>query len=73
MGNELFAHWANVLRDMHVNRQHRVIDDFENDYFKLLAETREVFERGDYLAIFGWLQWIFRQPKTPKSFPEFYR
>jgi hypothetical protein len=62
--------WATILQDVHVYRQHRMIDDFENNARELIKETRYVFERGTYLQIFGWLEFVLKHPACPNDFAD---
>jgi hypothetical protein len=62
--------WESVFDTMHVARHHRMVDEFANNYRRLVKETKEVFERGDYVAIFGWIQWVLRHPGAPSSLAE---
>jgi hypothetical protein len=62
--------WSNILRDMHTFRYHRMDDDFVNRFDVLVAKIRQVFEGGDYVAVFGWLQWVLRRYDCPSSFSE---
>jgi hypothetical protein len=53
---------------MHVNRYHRMVDDFTDEFDHHKKEIRAIFEYEDYVAVFGWLQWVFRQPEVPDEF-----
>ena len=62
--------WSTILRDMHTFRYHRMEDEF-NDKFKVVVdETKAVFVEGNYLAVLGWLQWVFRRQACPSQFPQ---
>jgi hypothetical protein len=56
--------WRGVLYDMHVRRYHRMADEFTNDFGHHVNETKAIFEHGDYLEVFGWLQWVLRSPPS---------
>ena len=56
----LFEPWSSIFYNMHVYRDHAMVDDFQNTPSELIATTRSTFERGDYVAVFGWLQWVLR-------------
>jgi hypothetical protein len=60
--------WSTILKDEHIHRRHRMVDDFENDPRKLIGETRSVFETGNYASIFGWLEFVLKHPACPPSF-----
>lgn len=59
--------WGKVLRNVHVLHYHRFADDFSSTLRDVLASTRTVFERGDYAAIYGWLQFVL-QHQPPHGF-----
>jgi hypothetical protein len=61
--------WLTILREEYVYRQHRM-DDFHNWAKDRIAETRSVFERGDYLGIFGWLEFVLKHPACPYDLHE---
>ena len=48
---------------MYTFRYHRM--QFENDADVLIAEVKRIFEQGDYVAVFGWLQWVLRKRDCP--------
>jgi hypothetical protein len=60
--------WSTILKDEHVYRRHRMADDFVNDAKKLIQQTRTIFEKGDYLEIFGWLEFVLKHPRCPSNF-----
>jgi hypothetical protein len=60
--------WEGMLRYMHVYRDHGMVDEFKNDAPKLTAQIKDIFENGNYLAIFGWLQTVLRLSVRPKTF-----
>ena len=59
--------WSTILKDEHVYRQLGMVDDFANDAKELIKETRDIFENGDYLAIFGWLEFVLKHPACPAN------
>jgi hypothetical protein len=59
--------WEGILRYMHVARDHAMADEFKNDARKLTSKVKEIFEKGDYVAIFGWLQYVLRLNTCPRS------
>jgi hypothetical protein len=62
--------WSIILKDEHVHRQHLMADDFANDAKMLTKNIRPIFERGDYLAIFGWLEYVLKHHACPRTFAE---
>jgi hypothetical protein len=63
--NRFFGDWENVLFDMHVDRYSRMPDEFNNNAQFNILELRTIFETGDYVKVFGTLQWILRHPVCP--------
>jgi hypothetical protein len=63
--------WSQILRNMHTHRDHAMADDFVNEVRILVPKIRQIFEHGDYVAVFGWLQWVLRRPQCPTSFSEY--
>jgi hypothetical protein len=61
--------WATILKDEHVYRRHQMADDFVNAPKRITAQTRIIFEKGDYLAIFGWLEYVLKHPACPHDLP----
>jgi AbiJ N-terminal domain 4 len=59
--------WSMILKEEHVYRQHGMVDDFGNVAKDLIAETRDIFENGDYLSIFGWLEFVLKHPACPST------
>ena len=57
--------WSTILKDEHVYRRHRMADDFTDRAAVLVKHTRDVFELGDYIAIFGWLEFVIKHPACP--------
>jgi hypothetical protein len=52
--------WKHILQEVYVYREHRLIDDFSTELKAALAGVREVFERGSYADVYGWLQFVLR-------------
>jgi hypothetical protein len=42
-------------------------DEFYNNPKELIAKAKAVFEKGEYTAVFGWLQWVLRHPNVPSD------
>ncbi|MCK1418908.1 hypothetical protein IVB55_39475 [Bradyrhizobium sp. CW4] len=65
--NYITPPWSTILRDEHVYRQHGMVDDFNSTAKALIPSTRSIFEDGDYLAIFGWLEYVLKHPACPSE------
>ena len=62
--------WIAILRQKHVQFDNRFIDDFENDADQACSDLKEIFEHGDYLAIFNFLQWLLQRANPPIKWEE---
>src|SRR5581483_11249847 len=60
--------WSWILRDEHVYRRHRMVDDFSARHRELQPALRSIFEHGDYIAVFGFLQYVIRHRNCPSEF-----
>jgi hypothetical protein len=61
--------WLGTLRALHILRDHRMADEFKNNVEFHVEATKRIFEKGDYLRIFGWLQAVLRL-SPPNQFAE---
>jgi hypothetical protein len=61
--------WGRILRHILVYRDHRMADDFRNDSEPHVRAIKQIFQGGDYLAVFGWLQAALRLG-APQRFKE---
>jgi hypothetical protein len=52
--------WTHILKEVHVYREHKLIDDFSTELKPALKVVRQVFEQGSYADIYGWLQFVLR-------------
>jgi hypothetical protein len=62
--------WSTILKDEFVYRQHKMVDDFSKSVKVLIPVTRTIFEDGDYVAIFGWLEFVLKHPSCPPNVAE---
>jgi hypothetical protein len=58
--SEFIGEWHNIFYTMHVEREHRMADEFVSDFEMLLGKTKTTIQQGDYLAVFGWIQYALR-------------
>ena len=54
-----------LLCDWHVTRRFRPADEFRPRYDDWVAELKSLFMEGDYLEIFGFVQWVLRHGDKP--------
>ena len=57
--------WETVLKNAHVFRDHKPIDDFSNRYHDLIGEVKEVVLRGAWSEVLGWLEFVLKHPSCP--------
>ena len=62
--------WERILYDKHVFYDHKMADEFENRAWNLIEDLKPIFDKGDYISIFGFLQFILRHPSCPYQFDE---
>lgn len=53
--------WLVVLRRKHIFRDHRMADDFKNDYEELRDELKRVFADEPYHKVLDLVQWLLQQ------------
>ena len=54
-----------LLHDWHVERRFRAADEFTSCYDDWLTELKSIIMQGDYLEIFGFVQWVLRHEAKP--------
>jgi hypothetical protein len=57
--------WTNILKKVHVLHYHRLVDEFSNSQSDVVKSVKEVFEKGDYAEIYGWLQFVLQHQPPP--------
>jgi hypothetical protein len=64
----ILSPWREILEDMHVDHYHLMVDDFDPAARTQLRFLRNVIEKGNYVHIFGLLQWLIRDERTGDQF-----
>ena len=54
-----------LLYEWHVKRQFKAADEFSPNYLDWVEKLKPVFMEGDYVEIFGFVQWALRHPFKP--------
>jgi hypothetical protein len=54
-----------LLYDWHITRCFKAADEFTSSFDYWLEELKTVFMEGDYLRIFGFVQWVLRHKAKP--------
>ncbi len=62
--------WKSILYDKHVFRDHLMVDDFTNVASALIDGIKAIFTKGDYVSIFGFLEYVLRHPSHLYEFSE---
>jgi hypothetical protein len=62
--------WLSVLVSWFVDRQHRMIDEFNHKFAAQEGHVKDILAKGDYLQIFGFLQFVMRHQNAPYQFAE---
>jgi hypothetical protein len=57
--------WVDILRLVHVSRNHRAVDEFEPAF--TVQELKRTIFADDYVAVLGLVQWILRLNICPKD------
>jgi hypothetical protein len=56
--------WKDVLKSVHVYRDHLPADEFSTRLKDAMETVKDVLTIGDYAQIYGWLQFVLRQKPT---------
>ena len=59
--------WRQLMLDMHVFRLHSPADEFTPAAETNIAALKQVIMEGDYVEVFGLLQWLLRHPMCPRQ------
>jgi hypothetical protein len=57
--------WSAILYNYHVVHDHGMADEFTNIADELTSKLKTVFSSGNYVRIFGFLQFVLRHPRCP--------
>lgn len=63
----LGSRWERVLRGYSLDVLHRFVDDFDRNVVPWEKELRGLFEAGDYIMIFEFLQYVVRHRDCPQG------
>lgn len=66
----LRGEWESILYDKHVIRDHLMADEFTYNLNRHIDKLKQIFEKGDYATIFGFLQFVLRHRERPLRFAE---
>lgn len=66
--SDLDQPWGEILKDEFAFRQGRPIDNFNPNHTNQLNRIRDIIFKDNYLAVFGFIQWIIRNPHIPSAF-----
>ncbi len=57
----------NILKDFWVRRLHRMPDEFNNKSSFVSEWVKEIFTRGDYTRVLGFIEFVLRHPDCPAN------
>ena len=60
--------WHNILIDLHVNHHHRRVDKYNPN--GMIDQIGNVFEKGEYQHVYGWLEAVLKHDQSPPDFGE---
>src|ERR1700738_5025120 len=60
--------WMVILRRKHIYRDLRPHDEFVQVSRSASTEVKQLIRNGNYLQVFGLLQWMVRPPEFPQRF-----
>lgn len=59
--------WRDILEAAHVLHFHLMADEFSAVFGNVSTSLKSIFEKGDYVAVYGWLQFVLRK-RPPNNF-----
>ena len=62
--------WLTIMRDYHIHRKHRMLDEFTSQYTHAESDLKTIFVGYGYAQVFGFLQYVIRHPKCPRGFAD---
>lgn len=68
--NELFSSWFVVLHDFYVERKFMMADEISANGDWNLSQIKRIISSGDYVAVFGFLQFVIRHENCPYEFAD---
>lgn len=66
----LVAPWDEILEDEGVFHRHRMIDEYSFLFTERKTSVKSLLERGDYLEVLGFIQYVLRHKLCPGDFPD---
>lgn len=70
VGRYIDEPWHGILLYRHIVHLHKMRDDFTNSFSVNRDELKLLFETGNYLQVFGFLQLVARHEECPREFPD---
>jgi hypothetical protein len=62
--------WRRILEARHVYQLHKMADEFNNHLNTIRPELKALFQTGDYVRVFGFLQFVLRHQDCPYRFAD---
>jgi hypothetical protein len=66
----LFGSWYDVLHDFYVKRKFMMVDEISARWDWNLSQLKRIISSGDYIAVFGFLQFVIRHENCPYEFAD---
>jgi hypothetical protein len=57
--------WDSILRDAEVYHHHNAVDEFPNNYFRLIEQIKRLIMIGAWHEVLGWLEFVLKHPRCP--------
>jgi hypothetical protein len=65
--DQILEPWESIFYSMHVDRDHKPADEFDNDFDTLVDDAKNKIFHGNYVEVFGWIQHVLRS-NAPNGF-----
>jgi hypothetical protein len=62
--------WSQILKDRHVYRLHKPVDEFTTELPAITKDLKPIFIEGDYTSVLGFLEYVIRHGSCPHRFAD---
>ena len=63
--------WKEILLQEFVFHQHKFVDEYTPNRDVRIKYIRDLIKSGDYVDVFGFIQWVLRHKRTPSDFVKY--
>jgi hypothetical protein len=60
--------WNQILMDVHVYRNHQLVDEFPSGFYDIISEVKDLVRHGPWSGVLGWLEFVLKHPACPDDF-----